>query len=70
MLYMDLLGLIKHALSHHAVVSGLDHNEKIRKNTVILSHWLIKVSSNGYFHIKPVLCPRTVVFTIGPRSAV
>jgi hypothetical protein len=37
MLYMDLLGLIKPVLSHHAVVSGLDqlysydHNEKIRK---------------------------------------
>ena len=47
---MDLLGLIKPVLSQHAVTSGLDqlysydHNEKIRKKTVILSHWFIKVS--------------------------
>jgi len=47
---------IKPVLSHHAaVVSGLDqlysyyHNEKNKKNTVILSHWLIRCHKMGIF---------------------
>jgi hypothetical protein len=41
---------IKPALSRHAVVAGLDklyrydHKEKNKKNTVILSYWLIMLS--------------------------
>jgi hypothetical protein len=33
-----------------------------------LVYWLIKVSWNGCFDINPVLCPRTVVLTLGVAS--